>query len=284
MKRTATILTILAALAIAADSARAGLIYYSQEATSGFSHLYSYDTSTGGITDRGLIHGQRYVTDIAFDPSGELFGVGWTNSKASGTSKLYTIAPGSDTQWADWAIETVKSNKMDRSVNAAAFGPAGSLYVASAGGEFQKLTFNAKHHRWEVARTADMAIASGGDLAFSGDGQTLYAALSGGRLATIDFDANSATFGRQSVIGSVGCGEIYGLAMVEDQLYGTTISGGNYGPSRLVRIDTQTGQAAFVADLGNGVWGAAGSAGPVPEPVTLGLLALGTFGMICRRR
>jgi len=281
MERTGKALVVLVAVVLAVHAvSSAGTIYFTTESRCDFSHLWSYDTDTGQKTDRGVIQGRQYTTDLAFDPSGNLHGVGWNNSQANGSSKLYQITPGDADHRARWSMETVKSSKMDRTVNSAIFDGQGDLFVASDAGSFQKLTYDADRGRWKVEKTAWIGQPAGGDLAFSSDGSSLYVTLRGGELATIDFDVDSATFGQASVVGQTGYDDIFGLAMADGVLYGTTADG-NYGPSHLVQIDPNTAATTFVADLGCGVWGAAGGSygQPVPEPATLILIAVGALTM-----
>ncbi|MHC4716460.1 MAG: PEP-CTERM sorting domain-containing protein [Planctomycetota bacterium] len=285
MERTSvTAPALLAALLVAtAAPSNAGVIYLTAE-SGGFSHLHSYDTVTGVTSDCGIIQGRRYTTDLAYSPEGDLYGVGWANSRAGGTARLFTIDPGDEDSPAGWSMETVKSNRMDRAVNSATFDDEGSLYVASAFGSFQKLEYDATGDRWNVVRSARMVCAASGDLAFGADGSDLYVSLRGGKLGKVDFDAGSGDFGRVTVIGHTGYANIFGLAMVDGILYGTTAGRGNYDRSYLVEIDPDTAAASQIAYLGTGVWGAAGVVGePVPEPSTLALIALGCLFLPVRR-
>ena len=274
MAHKALLIGLATALALPAIPAQAGFLYYVAEnpGASDFSHLYAYDPGSATIVDRGVIHGRKYTTDLATDLQGELYGVAWSDAGANGTASLFAITPGDEYAAASWQLETVKSNKMARDVAATAFGPDGALYASSASGDLQKLVYDATQDRWNVVKTESMGVPSAGDLAFSSDGLTLYAAVTGGRLATIDYDVNSITFGQATIIGPTGYDDLSGLAMIDGALYGTTLTGGQYGQSSLIQIDPLTGAAAHVADLGAGVWGATAASGAVPEPIALGLL------------
>jgi len=246
--------------------------------------LTMYDTDAAVKTDLGLIQGRKYTTDLATDADGTLYGVGWANASARGTAHLFTVTPDENGNRATWSMETVKSNRMDRTVNSAAFDGNGALYVASAHGVLQKLELDGRRGQWNVVASADMHWNAGGDLAFSADGASLYVALAGGKLGTVNFDADSRRFGRVSVIGDTGYDNLFGLAMVDGALYGTTAGRGNYGRSFLIEIDPDTMATAALADLGTGVWGAAvGPSQAVPEPASLAILALGGMALPARR-
>lgn len=274
-------------LALCASNAAAGVVWYTADPkNSSWSHLYSVDTATGTITDRGVIHGQRYVTDLAMGVDGTLYGVGWANDKANGSSKLYRITPGDHDTWADWEIETVKSSAMDRSVNAAAM-RNGDMYVASADGEFQKLEYDTSKDRWEVARSANLSgyRDSGGDLVFSADGNKLFVALEDGYLGSVNFDSSSSDFGKTTTIGDTGYANLFGLAIVDGQLYGTTVDDSCAGTSYLVRIDPFSGDTSNPILIGDHVFGATSDpSATIPEPMTMLLLAIGAAVTVLRYR
>lgn len=281
-----TLTAIAAAMVLFAlvTPARGGLIWYSSE-TAGpgqWSHLYTIDTASGAIVDRGVIHEQRYITDLAMADDGTLYGVGWANAYANSTSKLYTIAPGSASTWAEADNVSVHANQMDRQVNSAVM-LGGDLYVASMDGTFQKLVKDDKKG-WMVDESDNMGYSIGGDLAFSADGSKLYVALDGGRLGTVNFDTTSHNFGKVSVIGNTGYSQLYGLAYVDGALWATTNDSSNYAISKLVRLDERTGQGVDVYNLGVPVWGiTANSNVAVPEPMSLALLAGGSLLLLARR-
>lgn len=278
-------LTVVVGCLLFAQAAPAGVIYYSAEdgGRPGFSHLYSIDTLSGHITDRGVIHGQRYVTDLAFHSDGTLYGVGWNNGFALGSSKLMTITPGDAGNRAEWSNVPVHRSAMDWSVNSAAFGADDALYVAAADGQFQKL-LPRNAQQWYVAEAADLGYDADGDLAF-GDNGMLFAALDGGKIATVDISDGNG-FGEVSMLADTGRTYLYGLAYTDNALYAFA-SDGNYDSSDLLRIDTGTGAVSLVASLNVPVWGAASTGGggtPVPEPITASMLVGGGAVLLLRRR
>lgn len=191
-------ITIVAGLAIPAN---ADTIWYNSESDSGgFSHLYSLDTVTQQIADRGAIAGLYNLTDIAVADNGVIYGVGWNNSRATGNSKLVQITPGSTSEAGSFQQLDIKSNKLQNTVNALTW-HEGMLYAASTNGQLQTLAFDGK--RWQVDNLGTLNDSSAGDLAFAADG-TLYAALTDGRLATINLDPSYKDFGRAAVIGQHG--------------------------------------------------------------------------------
>ena len=286
MTRFGTTVTVSAFVVFfCASQTLGGIIWYTAEADNsrGWSHLFSVDTASGEIEDRGELHGLRYVTDLAMDQDGALYGVGWTNGHANGTSKLYRFTPGDETTRADWDIVKIKSNKMERSVNAAVL-KDGDLYIASAQGKIQKLSYEARHDRWNVVKTASLGYRSSGDLAFDATGETLYITLAGGSLGTVNFDTSSKNFGNVNVLGNSGYGELFGLAMVDNSLYATTNGPGNYEPSYLVQLGFTEGEASNPLFLDQFVWGAVEQTSLIPEPTTTVVLALGGWLALIRRR
>jgi uncharacterized membrane protein YuzA (DUF378 family) len=234
-----------------------------------------------------VIQSQRYVTDLAIDANGILYGVGWTNAQASG-SRMFRITPGTADTIATWEAVKVKSNSMDRAVNAAVI-QDGSMYVASALGTFQQLSYDPSKDRWQVTRTDAMNYNPGGDLAFSADGQTLYVTLNTGALGTVNFDALSNAFGHVTVIGQTGYSQVFGLAQTGGVLYGFASNSANYGNSYLVVLNPVTGLATGPVPLNVPVWGAAAGGqtsggGGVPEPMTIALFGLGGLCILAYRQ
>ncbi len=271
-------------------SASASLIYYTAQGDSpgSFSNLYSVQTDTGTITDRGILTGQAYVTDLAFDIAGTLYGVGWSDASASGFSSLFTITPGDGANPAQVNVLTVKSNKMQKDVVAAAMSAAGDLYVASAAGRFQKFVYELAADRWVAETTAWLAAGPSrydavGDLAFSADGLILYITIEGGLLGSVDFDVSSGGFGQISVIGPSGYDEITGLVFTGGVLYGTGGSAGGYGPSFLVSLDTGTGAASGAVAISDNVWGASAGPAPIPEATTVSLVVGGAIVLLIQQ-
>jgi len=246
-------LTVAALVVVLCAGAQGAVVWYTSESagSGGAANLYSIDTGTGAITDRGEVFNQKYITDIAYNLDGVLYAIGWTNAQAS-DSKLYKFTPGSSSTKAQWETATVKFNAMNDTVNALMM-KNGEMYVASYDGAFQKLAYDAGYDRWQVVKTGSLGsgIKSDGDLAFSADGSKLYITLSGGYLGTVNFDTSSADFGKVSIIGATGFAAVYGLAEIDGVLYGTTNGSGNYVSSNLVSIDPLTGHGTRLYSLGS---------------------------------
>jgi hypothetical protein len=265
------------AIGLAISPAQGGTMWFSTESDCDFSHLYSVDTDTSVVTDRGSIRGLNYLTDIAVTDTGTLYGVGWNNGKASGNSSLYVITPGSASTAGSYSELDIKSNKLQNSVNGLAWRD-GQLYACSDNGKFQVMEY--KDDRWEVTNDGSMHADGGGDLAFASDG-TLYVALQNGYLGTIGLDGPPGQVGRATVIGQSGYQNLFGLASIDGTLFGTTVQG-YCNESQLVRLDTVTGRGYDAVSLPNNVWGATGYTA-VPEPATICLIGVGGSLLVLRR-
>ncbi len=225
--------------------------------------LATVDVTTGTVSTIGNMG--VVMTDIAFDPSGNLFGISFSN--------LYSInaATGSATNIGSHGIA---------GGNALVFGADGMLYGAGAS---TNSLFAINSMTGAGTSLGNMGFASGGDLAFNGG--NLYLASNANQLVRI----NLGSIGDTAAVGDFGASSVFGLATGNNGLLyavaGTTI----------YAVDTVTGSAtspvSFAAQgLGQAFGQAfyteagAGSGGTVPEPGSMALIGLAFAGLAAARR
>lgn len=219
------------------------------------------DVATGAVTivgNMGVV-----MWDIAFDPAGNLFGLG------NGTS-LYRI----DTTTA--AATFVGS--LGATVNSLVFSSAGTLYGAGS----SLYTINPSSGAATLVGSGGVGYSSSGDLAFVGG--NLY--LSSG-LPTADslLRLNTAT-GAATLVGAMGISNVYGLAS-SDGSNMFAVSG-----TQIYQVNPATGAATSPVNYaGAGLGTAFGTsffteAAPVPEPgrAALMLAGLAVVGLLAQRR
>lgn len=223
--------------------------------------LGKVDVATGAVTmvgDMGIA-----MTDIAFDPSGNLFGISF--------SKLYSINQVS-------AVPTLIGD-LGTSLNSLVFSSIGTLYGANTSlYSIDTLTGHASN-----IGNGGVAYGSSGDLAFV-NGNLYLSSTSPVSDSLIQID--KAT-GAGTNIGSIGVRNVFGMATNDNvHLYGVA------GTS-IYSIDPLTGYGDFLVNYGGHGLGAANgtaffyeSVSTVPEPeFYLMLLAgLGLLGYVVARR
>lgn len=246
---------LAAALALAAGTAGAApVLWFSDSA----GRLGTVDIATSSATLVGNMGVQ--MTDIAFSPTGELFGTTF--------SSLYRIdATNGSTSF----IRNHFAN-----INSLVFAQDGTLYGAGS----SLFTFNTT--TGASTFIGGLGASSSGDLAFVGGEMFLSAAVSGNdQLRKVN-----PTTGASTAVGSIGRPSVFGLATPNGvDLYG--MSG-----SAVFRIDTATGAAGpnvasftgFSQTYGTTFFEEARP--PIPEPSTYALMALGlaAVGFAARRR
>ena len=250
-----TLLAVASTLALAGAAQAGPLLYLS----TGANQLGTVDSTTGAVSLIG--NTGVFLSDIAFDGSGQLWGISF--------GALYKVDK-------DTAATTLVGNlgTVSGTANALVFGADGTLYMAGN----RLYTVN-------TGTGAASAIGSGigfqsaGDLAFVGS--TMFMAASNNALISIDVGTGIGTS-----VGAMGVSNVFGLATPDNvNLFG--VSGSN-----LLSVNTTTGAASVVAAFnpaGLLTGGAAGSAffaeaGAVPVPATYGLVALGLFAAAAASR
>lgn len=252
--RLLTIGSLAAALAFGATAALAAPVMYVHDSGG---NLAKVDVANGAVTSIGNLG--VTMTDIAFDPSGNLFGISFTS--------LYSIN-------ATTAASTLIGNHGVAGGNALVFGADGTLYAAGAS---TTSLFSLNTSSGAATNLGNMGFASGGDLAFNAG--NFYLASSSAQLVRINLGGPLSA----SAVGAFGVSSMFGLATGDNGvLYG--VAG-----TTVYTINTSTGAATNgVSYAGHGlgtafgqsfITEAGGGGGTVPEPASLALLGVGLAGL-----
>ncbi|MBA4178079.1 MAG: hypothetical protein C0505_16205 [Leptothrix sp. (in: Bacteria)] len=242
-------------LLVSALAAHAGPVLWLS--TGGPNQLATVDVATGATTVVGNTN--VFLTDIAFDPTGNLWGISFSDfysvDKTNGNATLV----GSLGSFAGTA-------------NALVFGADGTLYMAGSS------LYKVNTSTGASTLVGAIGFQSAGDLAFVGG--DLFMAASSGQLIDVD-----TTTGAGAAIGPIGVASTFGLASADNiTLYGMA-------GQTVFTIDTTTGAAGAQVTFNPTLGFAAGSAfqtesgASVPEPGSLALVgaALLAAGALRRR-
>jgi len=227
--------------------------------------LGTVDVATGGKTVVGGFGiGSQTMTDIAFDPSGNLWGISFNS--------IYTINKTT-------GAATFVGNHGISGGNALVFSAAGTLYAAGA--TTSLYTVNTVTGAGSAVG-GSMGSTSGGDLAFNGG--DLFLASS-----TQLVKVNPVT-GAGVAVGAFGVSNVFGLATGDNGVLYATAGQNAY------TVNTTTGAATLAAFWGIGtpflgtangtafITEAGAPLPSVPEPGTLLLIAAGLIGIVAGRR
>jgi hypothetical protein len=220
--------------------------------------LGTVDSDTGAVSvigDLGVV-----LTDIAFDPMGNLFGISF--------DQLYSVN-------ANTAATALIGSHGVPDGNALVFGADGTLYSA---GFTSNEIFTINPATGATASLGTTGFASGGDLAFVDSG--LFLASEGGELVSVDLadPSNSAA------VGPFGVANVFGIATSDN---GTTFG---VGGTEIFTVNLATGAAVNPVDYGGqGLADAFGQSffteagatppGVIPLPASVLMLLSGVLSM-----
>jgi hypothetical protein len=215
-------------------------------------NLATVDVATGSVNVIGNMGAT--MTDIAFDPSGNLYGIDFFT--------LYSINP------ATAAVTSIGAT--GTTLNSLVFNSDGTLYSANNA----LYTIDTGTGLATLVGNGGDAYSSSGDLAFIGD--ELYLSSSpGDQLFRLDKSTGVGTN-----IGNIGFPSVFGLATNNNvDLFG--VSG-----TQVISVDLATGAGSLLVNYsGQGLSSAFGSsfieeASVIPVPPAVWLFASGLLGLV----
>ena len=280
------IVALFAFATLAADSARAAVLYAST-AAGDTGQLYTLNPANGAMVQNiGPLNdaaGTNYpITGLAFHPTtGVLYGATGNNPAAT-AARLVTINPatGLVTVIGSFNAGPTNSSGTPSTMGDLAFDSAGNLFGVGTIGGPQLYSINAATGQATVIGSTGLTSTTGGGVEISASG-VIYGTPTASRFGTYDGVTGAFTNIANPVKPSGGG---YGaLAFDGSTLYGLNVGSGSPPPTNLVTIDPATGA---VTNLGASIASLDAIAfAPIPEPAawTL-LLAPAALAGLRRRR
>lgn len=218
--------------------------------------LGKVDVATGSVTLIGSMG--TVMTDIAFDPSGNLWALSFSN--------FYKVDPTTGNA-------TLVGNHSIPDGNALVFGQDGTLYAA---GNSSTSLYTINTSTGQATSIGSIGYYAAGDLAFL-DGD-LFLTTTSDHLVRIGLGGTLNV----TDVGPLGISSVLGLARGDD--------GVMYGVSgiQILTINTSTGQSAFQRNynfdnLGN-AYGASFISEATPEPSSITMLGIGAVSVLIYAR
>ncbi len=281
------VLALLAFATLAADHARAAVLY-AATAAGATGQLYTLNPATGAMLQNiGLLNdvtGTNYpISGLAFHPTtGVLYG-STGNNPAATAARLVTINPatGLVTVVGSFNAGPTNSSGTPATMGDLAFDSAGNLFGVGTIGGPQLYSINIATAQATVIGGTGLTSTTGGGLAIS-PGGVIYGTPTASRYGT--YDGITGAFTNITNPDKPAGGGAYGaLAFDGTMLYGMNVGSGSPPPTNLVTIDPTTGA---VTNLGSSLPSLDAIAfGPIPEPATWTLLlAPAAFAALRRRR
>jgi len=223
-------------------------------------NLYTVDTSTWAATIIGQT--SSVMTDIAFDSTGNLYGI------TSGSSRLHSIDPLN-------ANSSVIGSATIASANALAFSPSNKLYSANI---FHRVYTLDTSDGSNVELAGVLPLPSSGDLEFDSSGHLYlsgYGSPSGGdKLLQLTVTGSTVS---AITIGWFGVHDMHGLAYADNTMYGFS---GQHAYSVSLSTGAATDLGAITGMAASSIaWGASTQPSTVPLPSALVLFASGLIGL-----
>jgi hypothetical protein len=238
--------------------AEAGIVSWVVDADQ---RLATVDVDTGAVSVVTTV--SVALSDIAFSPSGVLFGISPFNA-----ASLYRVnlSNGEATRVGDTRIV---------GANGLAFDEAGRLF-ASAAGSSSLFLVNSANGSSSVFGSHDIGTGSAGDIAIIGN--DILMSSDAGLLIKYP---STGGFGA-TIVGDLGSTDFFGLGTPgNSQLFGLT-------NQQLYRIDPTTAASTLLHDLSSSglsaIQGSAIAFQAIPEPSSLLLLLVGSPFVLRRRR